>query len=51
MENSIEELEKAKQLLDEASGKLEEAAKIFCSILHDKDDCYKECPAIPEEAY
>ena len=33
-----EELEKARQLLDDAKGKLDEAAKIFCSIMHDKID-------------
>lgn len=40
-----EELEKAEKLLNEASNRMEEAAKIFCSILHNQDDCYKECPA------
>lgn len=46
-----EELEKARQLLDEAEGKLDEAAKIFCSIMHDKDECYEECPALNEEGW
>lgn len=46
-----EELEKARQLLDDAEGKLDEAAKIFCSIMHDKDECYEECPALNKEGW
>ena len=46
-----EELEKARQLLDDAKGKLDEAAKIFCSIMHDKDECYEECPALNKEGW
>ena len=45
---SIDKLEEAKRLLNEANGKLEEVAKIFCNVLHGKDDCYKECPAFTE---
>lgn len=46
-----EELEKARQLLDDAKGKLDEAAKIFCSIMHDKDECYEECSALNKEGW
>ena len=45
---SIDKLEEAKRLLNEANGKLEEVAKIFCNVLHGKDECYKECPAFTE---
>lgn len=46
-----EEIEKAEKLLNEASDKIVEAAKIFCSILHNKDDCYKECAALNDEGW
>lgn len=46
-----EELEKAEKLLNEASEKFEDAAKIFCGITHDKDDCYEECPALIKEGW
>ena len=45
---SIDKLEEAKRLLNEANDKLVEAAKIFCNVLHGKDECYKECPAFTE---
>lgn len=44
----VDELEEAKRLLNEADSKLDEAAKIFCSVLHGKNVCYKECPAFTE---
>lgn len=46
---NVEELEKVKQLLNEAYSTIEEAAKIFCSILHNKDECYEKCLAKPNE--
>ena len=46
-----EELEKAEKLLNEASEKFEDAAKIFCGITHDEDDCYEECPALIKEGW
>lgn len=48
---SVDDLEKADRLLYDADRKLEEAAKIFCSILHNKDDCYKDCPALNKEGW
>lgn len=46
-----EELEKAEKLLNEASEKIEDAAKIFCVYSHDEDDCYEECPALIKEGW
>ena len=45
---TVDRLEEAKRLLNEADSRLNEAAKIFCSVLHGKDECYKECPAFTE---
>ena len=35
----VDELEEAKRLLNEADSKLDEAAKIFCSVSHGKNVC------------